>query len=173
MCGDYWGDFWRQKAYLEICSVWCNAGMVFEMAKAGRKGTTMNMPRSGRYALLVVSLVSVLALVIGVRIVSTSQPTTLTTMLAVRTIIRGCHTAQPVALIGTLRASLAADSDGHIGLKVEPSYDLIPMRQSLPGTVQPISVERDLTVIDDSALFHRPVAPRRVGTLVTRINLPC
>jgi hypothetical protein len=147
--------------------------MLLKTAKASSKGTIMNMPRSGRYARLVLSLVSVLALVTGVRTLSTAQPTTLTSMLAVHTVVRGCHTARPVALIGTLRASLAVDSDGHIGLKVEPSYDLIPMPQSLPGTLQPISVERDLTVIDDSALFHRPVAPRRVGTLVTRINLPC
>ena len=133
----------------------------------------IHMPRFGRYALLLLSLVIVLVVTIAIRALITTQPTTLTSMLAVRTLVSGCHTNKQIAVTGTLRASIATGPNGGMSMEVEPSYNVSTISQSLPGQAKPITVERHLTVVDNSAMFHQPIAPRRVGMLVTRVNLPC
>lgn len=132
-----------------------------------------HMPRFARYALLLLSLMIVLVVAIALHALITAQPTTLTSMLAVRTFVSGCHTTRAVAVTGTIRASIATDPNGGIRMEVTPSYDVNTVAQSLPGDVPPITVERHHTVVDNSVMFHQPIAPRRVGMLVTRVYLPC
>ena len=128
--------------------------------------------RNLRITLLLLCIVSLLGLGIALS-AFTAQPTTLTGMLAVRTIISGCHTAQAVGTTGTLRVSLVTGGDGRIQLTVVPSYQTAPIPMVSVGTIRPIMVERNLTLVDTSAMFHRPVTPYRFGMLVTRVNLPC
>lgn len=108
--------------------------------------------RNLQNTLLLLSLVNLLGLGIALR-TFTVQPTTLTGMLAVRAIISGCHTAQAVGITGTLRVSLVTDDDGHIRLAVVPSYQTAPISMPSVGTIRPIMVERNLTLVDTPQCF--------------------
>jgi hypothetical protein len=133
----------------------------------------MNMQtlRSGRSALLLVSLVTLLALGWAAHAL-TIVPTKVVGMIVIRTPIRGCETVREVTSTIGLGLSLTMDRQGHLRVYLEPT-SAISGRNGLQHEKLVSMVVHPLAVGDTTFLFDTYVTPYLSGMVVTRVNLPC
>ena len=103
----------------------------------------------------------------------TSQPTTLTGLLAVRIPVSGCHTGAMVTSTRTLKVTFRSNQQRQIGVQVEGGQETSASAHQGLGDPPMSITARPVAVVDNSAMLHRSVDPYRFGMVVARVNVPC